>query len=109
MKLNLLSIMLVGSPLFLTACGGDEHGDNSSMNSNTDINQIQNPVVITPIPYDIKDNTLPLNVVETVVMTSKMKGVTRKERQAIMLLSSESAPSTEDWPIGLGAWCREDC
>ncbi|MFW1744849.1 alpha/beta fold hydrolase [Acinetobacter guillouiae] len=103
MKLNLLLVMLVGSSLFLTACGGsDDKGDNPSTTSNVnaDVNKIQNPVVNTPKPYVIKDNTLPPNAAESVVMTYKMKGITGKETQATALVfTPKAAPPAGGWPI----------
>ncbi|MDN5626290.1 MAG: lipase family protein [Acinetobacter sp.] len=103
MKLNLLLVMLVGSSLFLTACGGsDDKGDNPSTTSNVnaDVNKIQNPVVNTPKPYVIKDNTLPPNAAESVVMTYKMKGITGKETQATALVfTPKAAPPIGGWPI----------
>lgn len=105
MKLNLLTVMLLGSGLFLTACGGsDDKGDNSttSPNVNADINNIQNPVVNTPKPYviDVKDFTLPPNAAESVVMTYKMKGITGKETQATTLVfTPKTAPPAGGWPI----------
>jgi len=103
MKLNLLLVMLVGSSLFLTACGGsDDKGDNPSTTSNVnaDVNKIQNPVVNTPKPYVIKDNTLPPNAAESVVMTYKMKGITGKETQATALVfTPKAAPPVGGWPI----------
>jgi alpha-beta hydrolase superfamily lysophospholipase len=95
--------MLVGSSLFLTACGGsDDKGDNPSTTSNVnaDVNKIQNPVVNTPKPYVIKDNTLPPNAAESVVMTYKMKGITGKETQATALVfTPKAAPPVGGWPI----------
>ncbi|ENV17538.1 alpha/beta hydrolase [Acinetobacter guillouiae] len=103
MKLNLLLVMLVGSSLFLTACGGsDDKGDNPSTTSNVnaDVNKIQNPVVNTPKPYVIQDNTLPPNAAESVVMTYKMKGITGKETQATALVfTPKAAPPVGGWPI----------
>ena len=103
MKLNLLLVMLVGSSLFLTACdGSDDKGDNPSTTSNVnaDVNNIQNPVVNTPEPYVIKDNTLPPHAAESVVMTYKMKGITGKETQATALVfTPKAAPPVGGWPI----------
>jgi alpha-beta hydrolase superfamily lysophospholipase len=103
MKLNLLSIMLVGSGLFLTACGGsDDKGDNSTISSNVDVNKIQNPVVNTPKPYfiDVKDFILPPNAAESVVMTYKMQGIKGKETQATTLVfTPKTAPPAGGWPI----------
>jgi len=107
MKLNLLSVVLAGCSLFLTACGGsDDKGDNPSTSPNVnaevnaDVNKIQNPVVNTPKPYVIKDNTLPPNAAESVVMTYKMKGITGKETQATALVfTPKTAPPAGGWPI----------
>ena len=100
MKLKLLSVMLVGSGLFLTACGGsDDKSDNSSANSNADVNNIQNPVVNTPVPYAFIDD-YPPNAAESVVMTYKMKGVTGQETQATALVfTPKTAPPPGGWPI----------
>lgn len=104
MKLNLLSIMLVGSGLFLTACGGsDDKGDNSTISSNVDVNKIQNPVVNTPKPYfidGVENFTLPPNAAESVVMTYKMQGIKGKETQATTLVfTPKTAPPAGGWPI----------
>ncbi|KQW92962.1 alpha/beta hydrolase [Acinetobacter sp. Root1280] len=101
MKLNLLSIMLVGSGLFLTACGGDDKGDNSttSPNVNVDVNKIQNPVVSTPVAYEFTQD-YPPNAAESVVMTYKMKGIKGKETQATTLVfTPKTAPPAGGWPI----------
>jgi len=106
MKLNLLSIMLLGSGLFLTACGGDDKGDNSttSPNVNVDVNNIQNPVVNTPKPYVIENYdeeyfTVP-NAEKGVVMTYKMKGIKGQETQATALVfTPKTAPPAGGWPI----------
>ncbi|MFW1942508.1 serine aminopeptidase domain-containing protein [Acinetobacter guillouiae] len=102
MKLNLLSIMLLGSGLFLTACGGGDKGDNSttSPDANADVNNIQNPVVNTPVPYNIKNDVLPPNAAESVVMTYKMKGITGQETQATALVfTPKTVPPAGGWPI----------
>ncbi|MDO6643093.1 alpha/beta hydrolase family protein [Acinetobacter guillouiae] len=100
MKLNLLSIMLLGSGLFLTACGGsDDKGDNSSTSSNVDVNNIQNPVVNTPVPYEYTED-YPPNAEASVVMTYKMKGITGQETQATALVfTPKTAPPAGGWPI----------
>ena len=100
MKLNLLSIMLVGSGLFLTACGGsDDKSDNSSTSSNVDVNKIQNPVVNTPVPYK-HEADYPPNAEASVVMTYKMQGVTGKETQATALVfTPKTEPPAGGWPI----------
>ena len=100
MKLKLLSVLLTGSTLFLTACGGDDKSDNSSTSSNADVNNIQNPVVNTPVPYNIEGDTLPPNAAESVVMKYKMKGITGKETQATALVfTPKTAPPAGGWPI----------
>ena len=108
MKLNLLSIMLLGSGLFLTACVGDGNDDHSSKSSNVDVSDIQNPVVNTPQAYPSLDENLS-NADAHVVKSSKIKGTPAKETQAAkLLLRVKPTPSAEDWPIGLGAWCSDD-
>ena len=103
MKLNLLTVMLLGSGLLFTACGGgDDKGDNSSTSSNinADVNNIQNPVVSIPVPYNIKDDVLPPNAAESVVMTYKMQGITGKETQATALVfTPKTEPPAGGWPI----------
>ncbi|MFW1744843.1 alpha/beta fold hydrolase [Acinetobacter guillouiae] len=102
MKLNLLTVMLLGSGLFLTACGGsDNKGDNSSTstNVNADVNNIQNPVVSTPVPYEHKQD-YPPNAEESVVMTYKMQGITGQETQATALVfTPKTEPPAGGWPI----------
>ena len=102
MKLNLLTVMLLGSGLFLTACGGsDNKGDNSSTstNVNADVNNIQNPVVNTPVPYEYTDD-YPSNAAESVVMTYKMQGIKGQETQATALVfTPKTVPPAEGWPI----------
>ena len=102
MKLNLLSVMLAGSSLFLTACGGsDNKSDNSttSPNVNADVNKIQNPVVNTPKPYQTPQDNPP-NAAESVVMTYKMKGITGKETQATALVfTPKTTPPAGGWSI----------
>ena len=102
MKLNLLTVMLLGSGLFLTACGGsDNKGDNSSTstNVNADVNNIQNPVVNTPVPYEYTDD-YPSNAAESVVMTYKMQGIKGQETQATALVfTPKTEPPAEGWPI----------
>ncbi|MFW1744842.1 lipase family protein [Acinetobacter guillouiae] len=103
MKLNLLTVMLLGSGLFLTACGGsdDNKGDNSSTstNVNADVNNIQNPVVSTPVPYEYTDD-YPPNAEESVVMTYKMQGIKGQETQATALVfTPKTEPPAGGWPI----------
>ncbi|WP_434277866.1 alpha/beta hydrolase family protein [Acinetobacter sp. CE-15] len=102
MKLNLLTVMLLGSGLFLTACGGsDDKGGNSSTstNVNADVNNIPNPVVNTPVPYKHKQD-YPPNAAESVVMTYKMKGIKGQETQATALVfTPKTEPPAGGWPI----------
>ena len=102
MKLNLLSIMLIGSGLLLSACNGsDDKSDNpsTSSNVNTDINKIQNPVVNTPLPYKFTED-YPPNAAESVVMTYKMQGIKGQETQATALVfTPKTVPPAEGWPI----------
>ncbi|MFW1850567.1 lipase family protein [Acinetobacter guillouiae] len=102
MKLNLLSIMLIGSGLLLSACNGsDDNSDNpaTSSNVNVDVNKIQNPVVGTPVPYKFTEN-YPPNAAESVVMTYKMQGITGQETQATALVfTPKTEPPAGGWPI----------
>ena len=102
MRLNLLTIMLLGSGLFLTACGGsdDKGGDSStSTNVNADVNNIQNPVVNTPVAYKFTDD-YPPNAEESVVMTYKMQGIKGQETQATALVfTPKTEPPAGGWPI----------
>ncbi|MFW1982697.1 serine aminopeptidase domain-containing protein [Acinetobacter guillouiae] len=101
MKLNLLSVILAGSFLFLTACGGDDKSDtpSTSPNVNVDVNKIQNPVVSTPVPYKFTEN-YPPNAAESVVMTYKMQGITGTETQATALVfTPKTTPPAGGWPI----------
>ncbi|MCG7221648.1 alpha/beta hydrolase [Acinetobacter sp. AG3] len=102
MKLNLLTIMLLGSGLFLTACGGsDNKGGNSSTstNVNADVNNIQNPVVNTPVAYKFTQD-YPPNAAESVVMTYKMQGIKGQETQATALVfTPKTEPPAGGWPI----------
>ncbi|WP_434277864.1 alpha/beta hydrolase family protein [Acinetobacter sp. CE-15] len=102
MKLNLLSIMLLGSGLLLSACNGsDDKSDNpsTSSNVNADINKIQNPVVSTPVPYKFTEN-YPPNAAESVVMTYKMQGIKGTETQATALVfTPKTTPPAGGWPI----------
>ena len=104
MKLNLLSVMLAGSSLFLIACNGsDDKSDNpaTSLNVNADINNIQNPVVDTPQPYmPNSPKSRPENAAESVVMTYKMQGIKGTETQATALVfTPKTEPPAGGWPI----------
>ena len=104
MKLNLLSVMLAGSSLFLIACNGsDDKSDNptTSLNVNADVNNIQNPVVNTPQPYmPNSPKSRPENAAESVVMTYKMQGIKGTETQATALVfTPKTEPPAGGWPI----------
>ena len=103
MKLNLLSVILAGSFLFLTACGGDDKSDtpSTSPNVNVDVNKIQNPVVNTPQPYmPNSPKNRPENAAESVVMTYKMQGIKGTETQATALVfTPKTTPPAGGWPI----------
>lgn len=124
MKLNLISIMLVGSGLLLSACGGNGNSNNSSTGSNdekpivekpgdvippdekpgdekpnVDVNNIQDPVVGTPSAYQSAAENPP-NAADSVVMTYKMKGIKGTETQATALVfTPKTAPPAGGWPI----------
>ncbi|MCU4492258.1 alpha/beta fold hydrolase [Acinetobacter guillouiae] len=100
MKINVFSILLVSSVVFLTACGGGNDNDESSSTTyNVDINNIQNPVVGTPTTYKFHEDAPP-NAADSVVMTYKMKGVKGSETLATSLIfTPKTAPPAGGWPI----------
>ncbi|WP_434277862.1 alpha/beta hydrolase family protein [Acinetobacter sp. CE-15] len=119
MKLNLLSIMLVGSGPLLSACDSNRNSNNSSTGSNdgkpnvekpgevippedkpnVDVNNIQDPVVGTPSAYQSAAENPP-NAADSVVMTYKMKGIKGTETQATALVfTPKTAPPAGGWPI----------
>ena len=66
---------------------------------NVDINNIENPVVGTPVEY-MTTTENPQNVAESVVMTYKMKGIKGTETQATALVfTPKTAPPVGGWPI----------
>ncbi|MCX5466344.1 lipase family protein [Acinetobacter nematophilus] len=104
MKLNLLSVLLAGSAVFLVACNGDDKGTNDGAITpekppEVEVNNIQNPVVSTPVAYKFTQD-YPPNAAESVVMTYKMKGILGKETQATTLVfTPRTAPPSGGWPI----------
>lgn len=99
MKKNLLSILILASGLVLTACNnGGSGGDSYESPSNTDVNNIANPVVGTPTTYSKTDFSAV--AADSVVMTYKMKGVKGTEVQATSLVfTPKTAPPASGWPI----------
>ncbi|MDR0238528.1 alpha/beta fold hydrolase [Acinetobacter sp.] len=100
MKKTVLSLLLASSALMLNACGGGDsnNGRDSSTNSNIDVNNIQNPVVGTPVVY--KETDMSAFAKDSVVMTYKMKGVKETETQATALVfTPKTAPPADGWPI----------
>lgn len=99
MKKNLLTVLVLSSGLFLSACDNGGGGGGSSPSSpNTDVNTIANPVVGTPTTYALTD--MSAAAAESVVMTYKMKGINGTEVQATSLVFTPktAAPAT-GWPI----------
>lgn len=100
MKKTVLSLLLASSALMLNACGGGDsnNGSDTSTNSNVDVNNIQNPVVGTPVAYAKTD--MSAFAKDSVVMTYKMKGVNGIETQATALVfTPKTAPPADGWPI----------
>lgn len=94
MKKSLMTLMMIGSSVFLAACndGDQEYNDNSI------INKIPNPVVGTPRAYSLTD--MSAFAQDSVVMTYKMQGVTGQETQATSLVfTPKSLPPVGGWPI----------
>lgn len=99
MKKNLLTVLVLSSGLVLSACdNGGGGGSSSSIPSNTDVNNIANPVVGTPTTYALTD--MSAAAAESVIMTYKMKGINGTEVQATSLVFTPktAAPAT-GWPI----------
>jgi dienelactone hydrolase len=97
MKKTLLTVLMSSSVIFLTACGS---GDGDSVFNGPDngipVNNIQNPVVSTPVPYTASS----IAAGESVVMTYKMLGVNGKEVQATSLVITPKTPApAKGWPI----------
>jgi len=96
MQKKLLAIMLTGSALVLTACGGDDDavyvaGDDVPKYSITD------PVVTTSL-YDLDD--LSADAADSRLMTYKMLGVDGEITQATALVfTPKTAPPAKGWPI----------
>lgn len=99
MKRNLLAVLIISSGLILSACNDDDNHNSSVSGSNgTDINQIANPVVNTPVAY--KKSDLSNVAAESVVMTYKMKGISGSEVQATALVfTPKTAVPAGGWPI----------
>ncbi|WP_336953866.1 alpha/beta hydrolase family protein [Acinetobacter sp. AS167] len=99
MKKKLLTVLILSSGLVLTACkNGGSGGGSYESPSNTDVNNITNPVVGTPTAYSKTDFTAV--AADSVVMTYKMKGVKGTEVQATSLVfTPKTAPPASGWPI----------
>ena len=73
--------------------------DEDKPNPNIEVNNIQNPVVGTPIAYQSAAENPP-NAAESVVMTYKMKGIKGTETQATALVfTPKTEPPVGGWPI----------
>ena len=99
MKKTLLTVLMSSSVIFLTACGsGDGDSVFNGPNNGIPVNNIQNPVVSTPIAYDKTNMTSVAG--QSVVMTYKMLGVNGKEVQATALVITPKTPApAKGWPI----------
>ena len=98
MKKTLLTVLMSSSVIFLTACGsGDGDSVFNGPNNGIPVNNIQNPVVSTPVPYTASSIAA---AGESVVMTYKMLGVNGKEVQATSLVFTPQMPvPVKGWPI----------
>ena len=99
MKKTLLTVLMSSSVIFLTACGSDDNDlVFNGPNNGIPVNNIQNPVVSTPIAYDKTNMTSVAG--QSVVMTYKMLGVNGKEVQATSLVITPKTPApAKGWPI----------
>ena len=99
MKKIWLSVALVSSSLFLTACN-DDHDDTSVVVIEDGIPKydISQPLVVTPENYELSNMTAVAG--QSVKMTYKMLGVNGSEVQATSLLfTPKTAPPITGWPI----------
>ncbi|MCH7336741.1 alpha/beta fold hydrolase [Acinetobacter sp. NIPH 2699] len=96
MHMKLLTVAILGSTLFLTACGSD---DDTTYTSKPDIpeNNIKDPVVHIDT-YNATDMSAIAG--ESLIMTYKMLGINNKEVHATSLVfTPKDTPPVGGWPI----------
>ncbi|MEN4981852.1 alpha/beta fold hydrolase [Acinetobacter modestus] len=97
MKIKLLTVAMLSTTLFLTACGGDDN-ESTVFVPKPEIpeNNIKNPVVTTPTAYTKSDFSTVAS--QSLIMTYRMLGQDGKETMATSLVF---VPNT---PIPTGGW-----
>ena len=103
MKIKLLTVAMLSTTLFLTACGGDDNGSTVFVpKPEIPENNIQDPVVGIPKNYELNGMADAAASSNSVVMTYKMLGVNNKEVFATALVFTPPASvmqPTNGWPI----------
>ncbi|WP_288402230.1 alpha/beta fold hydrolase [uncultured Acinetobacter sp.] len=103
MKIKLLTVAMLSTSLFLTACGGDDNGTTVFVpKPEIPENNIQDPVVGMPKNYELNGMAAADVSSDSVVMTYKMLGVNNNEVQATALVFTPPASvvqPTNGWPI----------
>jgi len=98
MNMKLLTIVMLGSSLLLTACGGGDGDTTYTFKPEVPENNIKDPVVGIPVNYTL-DGMAAVSA-DSVVMTYKMLGVNGKEVQATALVFTPQSPAPANgWPI----------
>lgn len=97
MQKKLLAVVLTGSALVLTACGGDDNDAVYTTGDDVPKYNIANPVVMAP-EYTVDD--LSADAADSRLMTYKMLGVDGEITQATALVfTPKTAPPAKGWPI----------
>ncbi|MBL8322897.1 MAG: alpha/beta fold hydrolase [Acinetobacter sp.] len=97
MQNKLLAVVLTGSALVLTACGGDDNDAVYAAGDDVPKYSITDPVVTTSL-YDLDD--LSADAADSRLMTYKMLGVDGEITQATALVfTPKTAPPAKGWPI----------
>jgi len=98
MKRHVLTGSLLALSVALTACNDSDDDRYYESKPAIPVNNIDNPVVTTPVAYTKTDLTAVAD--ESVVMTYKMLGINNKETQATALLfTPKGTPPAKGWPI----------
>jgi len=103
MKIKLLTVAMLSTTLFLTACGGHDNGSTVFVpKPEIPENNIKDPVVGIPKNYELNGMADAAASSNSVVMTYKMLGVNNKEVFATALVFTPPASvmqPTNGWPI----------
>ena len=98
MKRHVLTGSLLALSIALTACNDSDDNRYYESKPAIPVNNIDNPVVTTPVAYTKTDLTAVAD--ESVVMTYKMLGINNNETQATALVfTPKGTPPAKGWPI----------